>query len=236
MVAAWTFTDSQSQLLSFTTGTVTFSGLNIGSAFADRVVVFCHGHDGNGFGLTVTSVTLNGTPMTLGLYVPRDTAGDAIGLWTMGVPTGTTCTIVVTYNFAAANVAVAMVGVLSGAANQVNQSNGYPSGFLPDPQTFTSSVPVYDFGIGVVFVMDAPSTVPQAALWAPPTTLDFQTNDAVVSRFYGAAHTTIPGAWQPSVRGTGGGNGLGFAGCCMVLGAWQQTGLETFIPLGASCL
>lgn len=235
--AQYTYTDSQTGAIAFPVSSITFAGLNLGPDAADRVIVFGYGHSGNNFGVTVNSVTLNGTPMVQGAYILHGAAGDAIGIWTLFVPTGATATIVVTHNVATNIIGVGMVGYLTGAVNQVNQTQGYPSNFNADPQTFASASTIYAFGVGVVFMMDPPSTQPQPVAWAAPTVVDFtNTFDVTAQRCFSVAHSNVPGAWQPSVRGLGGGNGLGSAGCCMVLGTWQQTGLETFVPMGQACL
>lgn len=236
--AQFTYVSSASQKLNFTTNTVTFSNVNIGVPASDRVVVMGFAHDGGNFGLRLTSFTYNGLPLMAANYVLPSTAGDVIGLWTVADTTASTiATIVITFNSPAANVCILMVGTLAGAVNQVNQTNGYPSGFLADPQVFTSSTPVLGFGVGAVFLVSAPGTNPQVVAWGAPTVLDFTNGfDTLVSRTYSVAHTNQAGAWQPSATGTSGGNGLGFNGTCMVLGTWQQSGLENFQLLGQQCL
>ncbi|MGE0658265.1 MAG: hypothetical protein AB7F36_01690 [Reyranellaceae bacterium] len=72
-----------------------FSGVSIGAAAADRIVVFCFAGDA-GSGRTISSVTINGSAATL---IQQNASGNIrCGMYALAVPAGTTATLAVTFS------------------------------------------------------------------------------------------------------------------------------------------
>lgn len=106
-----TFEDSGTNTFS-SQSSQTFSSLSLGTTHASRIILVCFTMEG---GVTVTGVTLGGTPMTLiGSGTDTSAAPDiAAGMWYLAESTLSSATVVVSFSSSVSGVAtVSIINVL----------------------------------------------------------------------------------------------------------------------------
>jgi hypothetical protein len=122
----------------------TFTGANIGTAAADRLVIVCVGVSGNG---PVTAVTVGATSLTLAAQSSAGAKG--VSLWAGIVATGATANITAaTTTTFPPSIGIA-VATINTATPTPGTSQVLTYGFGNDPQT-TASVTVPGSGVAVL--------------------------------------------------------------------------------------
>jgi hypothetical protein len=109
--------------------TYTFTGMAIGAASTDRLVVaLISGRDGGNTGRTISSVTIGGIAATQARLDTRNNSGSEIsGIYVAMIPTGTTANVVVNYNAAIAKMHVTLVAVKGVSSATATSSAGATS-------------------------------------------------------------------------------------------------------------
>jgi len=197
--------------------TTTFAGLNVGASGTNKQTLACVQQGDMG---GVTSVTMNGTPMTL---VTDSTAADLVfgpntsgsQLYEAPHPAGATATFAVT--LASLGPTNAAVGIQVGSLTTTHPSpvaSGaalWATGLVLSPP-----VTIPSFGIAIMCVVSfgtIPTMPGTSAVWLNGTQDNYSVNSFPAFLFGGLAHLYSSGSQQPAVSGV---NGFGQA-----VGVWQ---------------
>lgn len=197
--------------------TTTFAGLNVGASGTNKQTLACVQQGDMG---GVTSVTMNGTPMTL---VADSTAADLVfgpntsgsQLYEAPHPAGATATFAVT--LASLGPTNAAVGIQVGSLTTTHPSpvaSGaalWATGLVLSPP-----VTIPSFGIAIMCVVSfgtIPTMPGTSAVWLNGTQDNYSVNSFPAFLFGGLAHLYSSGSQQPAVSGV---NGFGQA-----VGVWQ---------------
>lgn len=179
-----TFTATDvSQVFQTGSGTLTWTGVNIGTASSDRIVVVAVSGEGNAG--TSISVTIGGVTATraIGINLLRNMGGTEI--WYLPITSGTTATIVVTADGGATFMSEAgiAVGKITGSAtatvSAVNTADTWASA-VADPHSISAAVPANGVGI-ISAVIDRNVT----ATWSGAT------GDATINQVGGNARALL---------------------------------------------
>jgi hypothetical protein len=183
---------------------VTFTGINIGTAASNRIVVLCFGANAtNGPG---TTATVNGTSLTQAAIGYDGLVGNAAFLFYGNVPTGTSATIVITdpgpgnpYN----DVGIAVGALYNVTATPSGGTSNYVESSGSHGSTITYSgaltVPSTGFGIACTFADNNNTTIPT---WNSPMGDDINQPGTVIA--IDLAHSSTAGSLTPSASSSTG--------------------------------
>lgn len=177
LVGTFLDTDSAANLAE----TYTFSGMSLGTAAGNRLIVAAvHGADNDRVADNFAqTVTIGGVAASLvvrkGQACSVINNSSLIELWQALVPTGTTGTVVVDYDFSAYACAVALYSITTN--NQAAQSTGSDAAASGDTSlSVVATVPTNGYGIAAIFAQHQTSVSNTPTNW----TEDYDTALATV--------------------------------------------------------
>jgi len=200
---------------SFADSVFTFSGVSIGAAASDRIVVVCAGATAI---RVMTGVTIDGNAMTLAVGATNNN----LSIWYKPWPTGTTAPIVVTIDVVGDHGGI-MVGRLVGCSGAPTATQVFQESVGWDPHTFPSAITVPSGGACVVFGRLHPVLTPA---WSPtPPMVDDGVStpgsyESGTGNFFCMAHSVTAESLTPSISSVNPGDDFGYGGNLLVEAVW----------------
>jgi hypothetical protein len=195
--------------------TATFSNVNIGTAWSDRMVVV--GVANNSCCTNpITSLTINGISAT----EATTTTSYADSIWYASVPTSTSATIILNTSGHISQWGI-QVGQLTGASSSPYATAVHDSNYVADPQTVTAVVPTR--GVGVVFAATVSNvTTPEVPVWTNAVGDSYSHDETGNTMQAILAHTTTAGSDTPSLSSASAST-YGNSGSAMAMVTWGPT-------------
>ena len=191
------------QSIGYASNTATFTGVSIGTPAATRIVVVGVANDVAT--APTASVSVNGTNLTSAVSAGRSS------IWYGIVSSASTATVVVTCSPNTFALIGIQVGALTGVQTAPSATGTTAWGFLADPHSVTSTVPVG--GIGVAMVLAENSTGVPA--WTGAVGDSYSVTSTGNQTLAALAHTTSTGAVTMSMGG-----GFAYSGVDMSMATW----------------